>query len=501
MHYHGRVRRPILVRLGIRLAVPLFLLGASPVVLSQPPDLGPELRPAEWRPSPGGEIADTADGTAGPAAEFRLQPAGAGEAASAEHRGGAEPPETLQQAWAIALAVDHRLEARRWEVSATEQSLRAARAQRWPVVAVETSYVLRSDEPAFRFGTPGVPLPTDTFPYAQDENFGFRTKIDLPLYTGGRIGHGIAAASASVVSAELQVEDSKNDLKLRVAGEYVGVLRAQREMEVAESNVRSLEAHARDVELLFRHDQVPRNDLLAAQVALSNARQRAIQAATRLDISRAAYSRRLGRPLTSAVRIAELPLEHVEGDVEGLTARALGKRPELARLAAQAGGLRDQAISLRAKNLPQFGLWGQYAFEENRFTDPEGIASMGVGLTCDVFDGGRNRYQAAALMQRAEGLMRLRADLESTIALEVRRAWLDIRETRLRLEVTSEATQRAEENLRVARKRYVAGMGISTEVLDAEALRTETYRNHDNASHDAVLAVLRLRHATGDLAE
>ncbi len=501
MHYHGRFGWPTLVRLGVRLVIAISLLGASPVVLSQPPDPGPELRPVERLRSPGDEIADTADGTAGPAAEIRLQPASAGGPASAEHGGGAEPAETLQQAWAIALRVDHRLEARRWEVSATEQSLRAARAQRWPVVAVETSYVLRSDEPSFRFGTPGVPLPTDTFPYAQDENFGFRTKIDLPLYTSGRIGHGIAAASASVVSAELQVEDSKNDLKLRVAEEYVEVLRAQREIEVAESNVRSLEAHARDVELLFRHDQVPRNDLLAAQVVVSNARQRAIQAATRLDASRAAYSRRLGRPLTSAVRIAELPLEHVEEGVEGLTARALGKRPELARLAAEVGGLRDQAISLRAKNLPQFGLWGQYAFEENRFQDPEGIASMGVGLTCNVFDGGRNRYQAAALTHRAEGLVRLRADLESTIALEVRRAWLDIRETRLRLEVTSEAIQRAEENLRVARKRYVAGMGISTEVLDAEALRTETYRNHDNASYDAVLAVLRLRHATGDLAQ
>ena len=41
---------------------------------------------------------------------------------------------------------------------------------------------------------------------------------------------------------------------------------------------------------------------------------------------------------------------------------------------------------------------------------------------------------------------------------------------------------------------------INTEVLDAESLRTETRRNHDNATYDAVLAVLRLRHATGDLA-
>ena len=180
--------------------------------------------------------------------------------------------------------------------------------------------------------------------------------------------------------------------------------------------------------------------------------------------------------------------------------RALRGRPQLARIAAEVAALRSRAGSLRARNRPQLGLWGQYAFEENRFRDPEGIGSVGVRASCRVFDAGRNCHEVRALLQRAEALVRRRADLESKIALEVRRAWLDIQETRRRLDVTSEAIQRAEENLRVARKRYVAGTGISTEVLDAETLRVETRRNHDNATHDAVLAVLRLRHATGALA-
>ena len=49
------------------------------------------------------------------------------------------------------------------------------------------------------------------------------------------------------------------------------------------------------------------------------------------------------------------------------------------------------------------------------------------------------------------------------------------------------------------RKRYEYGTGTNTEVLDAVILRTETDRNHYNATYDAVLAVLRLRRAVGDL--
>ncbi len=500
MQHRAKAGWPKTSRLGTALEVLIILGGISQTARAQ---MSAHLR--TWRTAAVPPMSTPSSAEAGP-----QQPIPAAQSPYPAHETAdfPAPPaaeataslETLEQAWRTALGVDRQLAARGWEVSSAEHLLQAARAERWPTLSLESSYVVRSDEPAFRFGFPGVPLPTDVFPYAQDENFTFRTKVDLPLYSGGRISHGIAAAAAEVTSRQLQVRGSTNDLKLRVAEEYVAVLRAQREVEVTESNVRSLEAHARDVELLFRHEQVPQNDLLAAQVALSNARQRAIRAANQLDASRAAYNRHLGRPLTSEVRIAELPLEADQRDVDGLTAQALCQRPEIARLAAQVRALRDQATSLRAGNLPQFGLWGQYAFEENRFRTPEGLASVGVGLTYNVYDGGRTRHQAAARSRQAEALMRLRADLESVIALEVRQAWLDIRETHRRLEVTSAAVQRAEENLRVARKRYLAGMGISTEVLDAEALRTETYRNHHHATYDAVLAVLRLRHATGELA-
>ena len=108
-----------------------------------------------------------------------------------------------------------------------------------------------------------------------------------------------------------------------------------------------------------------------------------------------------------------------------------------------------------------------------------------------MFDGGKNRYQASALERRADGLVRVKKDLESRIALDVRRAWLDVQETGRRLTVAAEAITRAEENLRVARRRYKAGTAISTEVLDAQSLRAQAYRNRDHANYDAVLAALR----------
>ena len=54
-----------------------------------------------------------------------------------------------------------------------------------------------------------------------------------------------------------------------------------------------------------------------------------------------------------------------------------------------------------AENRPQIELRGEHAFEENRFRSPEGITSVGVGLSWNVLDFGRNRHEAAAVSDKA----------------------------------------------------------------------------------------------------
>jgi len=81
----------------------------------------------------------------------------------------------------------------------------------------------------------------------------------------------------------------------------------------------------------------------------------------------------------------------------------------------------------------------------------------------------------------------------------VRQAWLDIQETRKRIEVTQDAIAQAEENMKVTTDRYQQGLSTQTDVLKAEDLRTITHDNYNNAGYDHALAVLRLRWSLGAL--
>ncbi len=404
--------------------------------------------------------------------------------------------ETLEQAWQQALAVDQQLMAGAASIDAAARELDAAAAQRYPLAGVSSQYTVRDNEPSFLITTPLLPY-TFASPYQQAEDLSFEGRVDLPLYTGGRVTNQIATAECTVRATECQLARYRVDLKMRVAEDYVAVLRCEQEVLVAESHERSLAGHAHDTELLHNQQRAPRNDLLAAQVALCDAQHQVIKARSELDAARAAYNRRLGRPLTEPVQLAALEANAVAHDVERLTSQALAQREELKELDARIAAHRHRAESAAAENRAQVHVQGAYTFRENRFQTPEGITSAGLGVWWNLYDGGRAKNRSDAQLRQAQALAHGRADLQSQIQLEVRRAWLAVEETRQRLQVTRQAIERAEENLRVTRQRYATGMATNTDVLGAESLRIQTYRNHNNATYDAALSSLRLQHATG----
>ena len=407
--------------------------------------------------------------------------------------------ESLEEAWSIALGVDNRLEASGCQTEAARWEYFAARRAYSPKLTNLTSYNFLSDSPALKTSIPGVPLPAFATPIAQDNFLVTSTLVNMPLYTGGQIKYAVSAAASQVSAQEESETLTILDVKLDVVTAYTAVLRLRRVVEVAKANEESLEDHTRVVGTLLQHGLVARNDLLAAQVALADARQRALQARNGLDIAQAAYNRLLGRPQTQSVQVDEIQPQPIGDDLEQLTATAISMRPELARLSAQANALRCQSASVRANTMPKLGVNGGFTYLENRHLTPEGYWSLAFGVEWTPYDGGMSRAKGNSLLQKANALAKLRADAITHITLQVRKSWLDAQETQQRIEVTSKAIDQAKENVRVAKDRYEKAQGTNTEVLDAETLRTLTYSNYYNAVYDAVLADFRLRRAVGTL--
>ena len=427
--------------------------------------------------------------------------------------------ENLRDAWTIALGTNAQLQASRQTSAAASQELASSRSARLPQIQTLNAQAFLSN-PVSVPSSSGQPRAASG---GQDLFTISAVAAIVPIYTGGRIRNTVASNRAQLNASRADEATTALDLKLEVARAYVDVLRANRGVAVAESNVVSLTAQARDVANLVTQGRGIRNDLLAAQVARANAQQRNIQARNRLSIAWATYNRYLCRSMDTVVPLEELaqeappprsgdaadtamlmqdaePIVVDEAQIQTMVLYAMKNRPELASLAEQARSIRAQAAAERASTRPQVSFLAANLYQNARFLPTEadsGAAAFVLNWT--LFDGGKSRHHAMALEERAASSISRQYDLAAGIKLQVRSAWLTCQENQRRIPLTRAAIVQAEENLRVARSRYLQQRGTNTEVLDAETARIQSYDNYYSALYDAIQADFELRRAVGDI--
>jgi outer membrane protein TolC len=107
----------------------------------------------------------------------------------------------------------------------------------------------------------------------------------------------------------------------------------------------------------------------------------------------------------------------------------------------------------------------------------------------------KNRVEAGVsrLNQVSDGLV----NVKDQISLEVKNAYLLLREAEKQVQVSKKAIEQAQENFRINTERYREQVGRSTDVIDAQTLLTRARSDFDNALGDLSISRARLERAMG----
>jgi len=403
--------------------------------------------------------------------------------------------ETLQEIFTVAISNNQRILEAKKNTQASKQQVFAAQGQRLPQINVRGGYTQLSNTPSAQTTVGGQPA---QFAMSQAGSANAQAIISMPVFTSWRITHDIEAAEASNRATAQNEITTELMIKQQVSQAFINIFRSQKALEVAQTHVTSLKAHAQDVQNLYQQGMVARNDLLASEVSLSHAEQTVLQIENRLNIAQARFNQLLNRELTETVDLAEEFPTIQQGDFSELKIEALAKRPELVALAEQIHVFKEQAASINASLLPQVNINGGYQYTQNRYQTYQGMWTANATVNWTIYNGSTS-HRSDALMHQANALSAQRNDLINVITLQVRQAWLDLKEAQKRVQITAKAIDQADENLKVSNQRYQQGLAAHTEVLDAEDLRTQAYDNFNNARYDVAMANLNLRRALGTL--
>lgn len=392
---------------------------------------------------------------------------------------------------------------------ASDARIAEARAGRLPKVNYSESFT-RSDNPVFvfsslltqhQFGSQNFAIGPLNRPDFLN-NFQSELALDQPLYDARQTRNTVKSAELSRKMTAEEERRVQMDVISGTARAYYGAVLAAENLKAAQQAVRSAEADLQRAETVLAAGLSTDVDVLSIRVHLAAVTEQRINRAADLEVAKAALNDALGRPLETAYVLTTplVALDLPELAIDGLERSASASRPEARETHLATSLAQTQADSARSAMLPQVSFRGVFEADRQRFIDRGGASWLAaVSLRWNLFNGAADKsriVETTHLVRRAEADEK-RTD--SSIRLQVRRAYAGLKAAQQRIEVAKAAIAEAEESLRITQNRYEAGMGNVTDLLRTETAVLESRTRYLAAIHDQRVAATMLEFAAGRL--
>ena len=406
-------------------------------------------------------------------------------------------PLTLEQC--IQLAVENATDMRNARINLAIDGLRVkdARARYYPDIFLNGRYDF-SDAVDFGF---------------ERENYGLGVGGQYTLWDNGQREATFSQAKDRRDATLNRNEQTKQNLIFQVTQAYYNVLKAQELVKVDLEILERSRENTNRVRAFVEAGIQIEADVATAQVTEANDELSLLNDQNALEIAMATLPRIMGLDPATLITVAEdtdYALYRDKGQIEAVVLsieeaiqRAFETRPEFKELQSTINRLEWDLTLARLSRWPQLNAeynynvnLDDYLHERENFTD---FRSWEVRTTLNfpIFDGGfrTRRIQEAALS--LEQVREDASDLERSVALDVRQAYLNLRRAERAVDISNTQVRNAELSLQVIRGRFEQELSILLELLNAQTEFARALTNQVRAFYDYKIAQVALQRAMG----
>jgi cobalt-zinc-cadmium efflux system outer membrane protein len=388
---------------------------------------------------------------------------------------------TLDQALQMALEHNHALKGARTTILQNEAQEITANLRPNPVLSGDALY--------FPFTHPGQ--------YGADDYLNQTAQFDLGVsYTwerGGKRHRRLQAAKDATSVTKSTVSDNERALKFNTASQFINVLLAQANLDLALEDLKSFQKTVETSETRFKAGDISKDDYLKIRIQMLPF-QNDVNAA-RLAKAQALVALRelLGYESVPPDYDVEGALDYkpLKASKEGLLALALKERPDL--LAAQLGITAAESLHDLAKANSQQDLTTTL-----NFTHVAGNTTAGVLFSFPLGIFNRNQGEIARTKQAVYQSQELFSSAKETVIGDVSSAFDGVRSNDEAVSLyRSGYLDNAKESRDIEEFAYKQGSASLLDFLDAERSYRATQIAYRQALASYMLALEQLREAVG----
>ena len=323
--------------------------------------------------------------------------------------------------------------------------------------------------------------------------------LNMNLYSGGKVEGNIEKAKLGLKVADLDVEKSKQQIKLDATKGYFTILQTRNTVKVDQESVDQMEAHLKNVEAQYNVGTVAKSDVLRSQVELANNQQVLTKAQNAYEIAISNLNNVMGLPLDTQIQIKdELVHQPYALSLEESINYAMSNRPEAIQADYSIDAAKQSVKIAKAGRLPTVDANAGKKWKDDNFpgTDNDGW-SVGLTATWTPFDSGVTNAGIKKSNSEVEKSLQTAKQTKDSIQLEVRQAYLNMVEAEKRISTSKVTVAQAEEDFKISQVRYSAGVGTNTDVIDAQVSLTQAKNNYIQAMYDFNTSKANLTKAMG----
>lgn len=331
------------------------------------------------------------------------------------------------------------------------------------------------------------------------EIFSNQLSLSLPVYSGGKLESQVDQAELAIKVAEQELSAARQLLRQNVITYYYNVQEYRNEVKVNQETVDNYAAHLDLVQSQYRAGSVAKAEVLSSQVQLANAQDSLSQSQNNYEVAVAKLNNAIGLALDSQLMLKqELKYEAYSSTLEDCLQYALAHRPELAKYQAKIDSAVDDVKIAKSGYAPTVDFSLAQGWSDKDFPGTKnGNWQASLTASVNLFDSGVNKSKVKQTEYSLDTVKEQARQQKDTILLEVREAYLGMREAEKRIETKKVAIEQAEESLKIAETRYRLGVVTNLTVFDAVVALNTAKLNSNKALYDYNTNKAQLEKAMG----
>lgn len=362
----------------------------------------------------------------------------------------------------------------------------------------------------------GVPFeypPGSTFNAYNNYNSGISAR--MTLFDGFSNTSNISRAQSNAAATEMTMKRTEQTVILQTHVLFLGVARAYQLLNVADDNLKRSRRQLERITESNKVGAVALADVYRQQVQVGNDELAVISAQSNFDAAKADLIAYLGvefnesaysidvSDFPSEIDTSEFaPLNRSYADFGNLVQTGKERRPDHLSTIESKNAASASVTMARAGHLPTINASTSFGYSNrdlSSLTDNRSL-SLGLSISLPIFNG----FQTSNQVEQAQVQeMNAQEDLDQSerqIAVDIRKALLDLYQSEKKIIVTKTSVFSAEMDRKIAEEKYNLGAGTLLDMLVANANYTNAVSGKVNAIFDYLLAKKSMEYSLGTIA-